>query len=160
MTDGYYLHINGAQEGPFTLKQLQDRWRMRRGINRDTLFFQEGMGEWIPLSTIEDELAPPRSTAVQTYTHSPASVPARPNREDITNRMKTCPFCAETDLQPNAKVCKHCGKDISEAEKPFYSRNIGCAPVLGVVFLIAGIFFWPLWILAVLLFILGAITKK
>lgn len=26
--------------------------------------------------------------------------------------MKTCPFCAETDLQDKAKVCKHCGKDI------------------------------------------------
>ena len=75
--------------------------------------------------------------------------------------MKTCPLCAETDLQDNAKVCKHCGKDISEAEKPFYSRNIiGCAPLLGVGFVIAGFFFWPLWILAVLLFILGAINKK
>ena len=74
--------------------------------------------------------------------------------------MKTCPFCAETDLQDNAKVCKHCGKDISEAEKPFYSQNIGCASALGIVFVIAGFYFWPLWILAVLLFILAAINKK
>jgi hypothetical protein len=74
--------------------------------------------------------------------------------------MKTCPFCAETDLQDNANVCKHCGKDIAEAEKPYWDRSIGCATVLGVVFVIAGFFFWPLWILAVLLFILAAINKK
>ena len=27
--------------------------------------------------------------------------------------MKTCPHCAETDLQDAAKVCKHCGNDVS-----------------------------------------------
>lgn len=26
--------------------------------------------------------------------------------------MKTCPHCAETDLQDDATTCKHCGKDI------------------------------------------------
>jgi len=27
--------------------------------------------------------------------------------------MKTCPFCAETDLKDAAMVCRHCGRDIS-----------------------------------------------
>jgi uncharacterized protein (DUF983 family) len=27
--------------------------------------------------------------------------------------MKTCPYCAETDLKDVAIVCKHCGSDIS-----------------------------------------------
>ena len=74
--------------------------------------------------------------------------------------MKTCPFCAENDLQDSATVCKHCGKDISEAEKPFYKRNVDITPFIGIGFAIAGFFFWPLWILAVLLFILSAINKK
>lgn len=79
--------------------------------------------------------------------------------------MKTCPFCAETDLQDNANVCKHCGRDLDpEAEKPFYDRNLtsggGCLTVLGVIFVVGGFFFWPLWILAVLIFILIAVQKK
>lgn len=53
--------------------------------------------------------------------------------------MKTCPFCAEVDLQDAATVCKHCGKDITEAEKPYYQRNIGCAPVLGSLLIIVGV---------------------
>jgi hypothetical protein len=74
--------------------------------------------------------------------------------------VKACPFCAEPDLQDNALVCKHCGKDIREAEKPFYSRNIGCATPIGILFVVAGFFFWPLWILAALMFILAAVKKK
>jgi len=26
--------------------------------------------------------------------------------------MKTCPYCAETDLKDAAIVCKHCGSDM------------------------------------------------
>jgi len=74
--------------------------------------------------------------------------------------MKKSPFCAEQDIQDDAKICKHCGRYIAEAEKPFYAKKIGCAPILGVIFVIAGFAFWPLWILAVLLFILAAINKK
>jgi len=88
------------------------------------------------------------------------------NTEKIEMGMKKCPFCAEF-IKLEAIVCKHCGKDIKEAEKPFYLRKIGgrrsgcgCASLLGLFFVMAGFFFWPLWILAVLLFILNAITSK
>ena len=77
----------------------------------------------------------------------------------LTNAIKKCVLCGE-EILAEAKVCKHCGRKISEAEKPFYKRNIGFAVMLGIIFVIAGFFFWPLWILAVLLFILGAIKKR
>lgn len=72
--------------------------------------------------------------------------------------MKRCPFCAEM-VQQAAKICKHCQRDIEDAGKPFWNKKIGCAAPLGVMFVIIGIFFWPLWILAALCFILAAIKK-
>lgn len=42
--------------------------------------------------------------------------------------MKTCPHCAESDLQDDAKICKHCGKKLK--------KGWGCAKdifMLGVV---------------------------
>ena len=77
----------------------------------------------------------------------------------IENVTKKCPFCAE-EILSEAKVCKHCNRNITEAEKPFYRRSVGCAIPLGIIFVIIGFFFWPLWVLAVLLFILGAVKNK
>ena len=62
--------------------------------------------------------------------------------------MKTCPFCCEIDLQDAARVCKHCGRNIVEAEKPFYEKNFGYK-LLIVLCVIGGFFFFPLWILAI-----------
>jgi uncharacterized protein (DUF983 family) len=59
--------------------------------------------------------------------------------------MKTCPHCAETDLQDDAKICKHCGKKVK-------GERSGCLTtifMIGVVICVfAGFAYWPLWILA------------
>jgi uncharacterized membrane protein YvbJ len=48
--------------------------------------------------------------------------------------MKACPYCAETDLQDDAVVCKHCGKDIgpghSLTEAGDKMKQIGCGLTL------------------------------
>ena len=69
MKKDYFLHVKGQQEGPFTLKELQERYRTRRGINGETLFWQEGMDEWFPLSHISDML--------QTQSYNPHVAAAR-----------------------------------------------------------------------------------
>lgn len=69
--------------------------------------------------------------------------------------MKTCPHCAETDLQDEAKVCKHCGKNIK--------GESGCTEDIfkggAVICIIVGFFFWPAWILAAILLIAVVVDK-
>ena len=69
--------------------------------------------------------------------------------------MKTCPHCAETDLQDDAKICKHCGKKIKGGS--------GCLSWIfsfGVfVCVVGGFFFWPLWILAAVLALVMVFDK-
>ena len=51
--------------------------------------------------------------------------------------MKTCPYCAETDLQDAAIVCKHCTRDIAP-KVDVHERRIAVvalAFVLGLVVL-------------------------
>jgi hypothetical protein len=54
--------------------------------------------------------------------------------------MKTCPYCAETDLQDAAIVCKHCSRDIAPKVDAHERRIavVALAFVLGLVVLAAG----------------------
>ena len=64
--DQYYLLQNDEQRGPFTLNQLRSMWGSG-SITSQTLFFQQGFAEWVPLSMILDRLEP---NTVQTESHS------------------------------------------------------------------------------------------
>jgi uncharacterized RDD family membrane protein YckC len=52
----YYLMLNGAQAGPFSLEQLKSLWTEGQA-NAQTLFWQEGMPEWKPLQSIQHLIA-------------------------------------------------------------------------------------------------------
>lgn len=68
---------------------------------------------------------------------------------------KMCPHCGEAGLSPAATHCRYCRKDV----QPFHRKNIGWY-LLGILFGLAGFAFWPLWILALLCFILGAMSNR
>lgn len=65
----YYVDINGDTKGPYTIQQLRSMWSAG-AVTGQTLYCQEGMTEWIPLSFIQDELEPRPASRI-----SPASPP-------------------------------------------------------------------------------------
>jgi len=73
--------------------------------------------------------------------------------------MKTCPFCAEHDLQPEARICKHCGRDITQTGN-FLTHKITASGAAGVVCVVLGFVFWPFWILAGVFLIVHAVKRN
>ena len=60
--DAYYIWLNDQQTGPFTIEQLRNMWRIGK-INSKLLYWREGgCDEWLPLSTLSDELQPPQQS--------------------------------------------------------------------------------------------------
>jgi membrane protein YdbS with pleckstrin-like domain len=65
----YYLLLDGAQSGPFTLAQLIEMWQARR-ITAVTLYWEEGNADWLPLHNIAPLLEIPTRAAA-----SPPDIP-------------------------------------------------------------------------------------
>lgn len=57
----YYFLINGEQSGPFTPAQARALWNDAR-ITTETLYWQEGMAEWIAVENLFDAPPAPVST--------------------------------------------------------------------------------------------------
>jgi ribosomal protein L40E len=69
--------------------------------------------------------------------------------------FKVCHECKSDDIPIQATRCKHCGANL----KSFYNKNIGWY-LIGIIFLLAGFGFWPLWIVALICFILGTLSNR
>jgi len=69
------------------------------------------------------------------------------------SNLMDCPSCG-TGVSRFSEKCLSCGHPI----RP--KREDGCLTLIGVLFVIGGFFFWPLWILACLIFILAAVSKS
>jgi hypothetical protein len=54
----YYLLLDGAQAGPFTLAQLIEMWQARH-VTALTLYWEEGNADWLPLHNIAPLLEMP-----------------------------------------------------------------------------------------------------
>ena len=68
----YFLDLNGKQAGPYTVSQL--RLMLRTGqATTGTLYWADGLTEWLPLSTISDELDKPDSS--RAFVGQVASIP-------------------------------------------------------------------------------------
>jgi len=51
----YYLHLEGVEQGPYTIYQLKAMW-MTGGITLETLYRMDDDGNWFSLSMIVDTL--------------------------------------------------------------------------------------------------------
>ena len=71
------------QQGPYTLSQLQSMWR-NGSVTARTLYWQQGMEQWEPLSMLADCLEPPQQA--RSY---PAALnaPTAPKRESRKSRF-------------------------------------------------------------------------
>jgi TM2 domain-containing membrane protein YozV len=58
----YYLWLNDAQAGPYTINQLRGMWQAGQ-ITAQTLYFTEGMTDWAALAAIAAMLEESKSTA-------------------------------------------------------------------------------------------------
>ncbi|MDD5098526.1 MAG: hypothetical protein PHD31_02310 [Candidatus Pacebacteria bacterium] len=81
----------------------------------------------------------------------------------MKKELKKCCFCAE-DILVDAKVCKHCGRNVFEAEKLWYEKNISLTgifiSIISLISFFAGFGFWPAWILFVLCMIYFSTRSK
>ena len=68
------------------------------------------------------------------------------------NGLIICPACGK-EVSKEAEKCPHCGHPIKT------KKSSGCLIFLGVALVIAGFFFWPCFILAILMFIWAAVDK-
>lgn len=84
----YYLLLDGAQTGPFTLIQLIEMWQARR-ITPVTLYWEEGNADWLPLHNIAPllETPPPRSASGAVPPPMPSSEPAAPGSTAVAEEI-------------------------------------------------------------------------
>ena len=72
----YYLLLDGAQSGPYSLGQLIEMWQAHR-VDALTLYWEQGNADWLPLHNIAPLLQVPEPAAVPPPTPgSPVFAPA------------------------------------------------------------------------------------
>jgi hypothetical protein len=62
----YFLRLNEKQAGPYSIEQV--RLMMRTGqVSKDTLYWEDGLTEWLPLSTLGDEIPAPMPVSAAAF---------------------------------------------------------------------------------------------
>jgi hypothetical protein len=79
----YYLLLDGAQAGPFTLAQLIEMWQARR-VTPVTLYWEEGNTDWLPLHNIAALLEVPATAVTPPPMPSPAAAGLAPSAAGLT----------------------------------------------------------------------------
>lgn len=89
MSDQYYLWLNDQQAGPYTMIQLRSIWNSG-AITSETLYWQEGMSEWIALGTWLEETRPKSIPAPPARVYRPE--PKKPKTADVVGSFVSIAF--------------------------------------------------------------------
>lgn len=100
----YYLWLNEAQAGPYTLQQVQSMWNAGQ-ITALTLYWQKGNAEWQPLGDIisKIESAPPA---------------------EITSKTAVIPDLQQTDIYKANKQTAFAVAHTSDSAEPRPEENL------------------------------------
>lgn len=81
-TDATYLWLNDQQAGPFTALQLRSMWTAGT-ITAATLYWQEGMEEWVPVgNAVEEAIAAEKQAPVaRVIRKNVQAAPKKPERQ-------------------------------------------------------------------------------
>ncbi len=94
--DGWYIGLDDQQLGPFALERLKEMWKSAE-IGPDALCWRDGMGDWVPISTIK-----PLFSAIAPQVPRPIVMgTARWGESPPASSAPTSPFRVSTLPQPS-----------------------------------------------------------
>ena len=134
----YFVMLGGERKGPYTLGQMQAMWNAGT-LTSETLFWQEGLSSWEPVSAIQSDLeAAPQPAPIVASGQPPQPTPPAQHDQIIYADESVTVTTNRVSIQGTTYALRNITSVKMEATKP----GFGCAVVpivLGVLILIGSV---------------------